>query len=201
MATAITAVSENPKAAEVREARAIEAEALTEIEPEGLYEVVDGAILEKPAMGAYEIEIASILQSLLGPFARSNGLGRVVSEMLFRLEADLKRERRPDVAFVSQERWPIERRAPRANAWAVVPDLAIEVISPNNKTVDDIAKLEEYFQAGVCAVWFVFPEVAKIYVYQSESSVTILPRETTLEGGEVLPGFHLSLAELFGTPE
>lgn len=176
-----------------------EAEALAEIEPAGLYEVVDGVVVEKPAMGAYEIEIASILQDMLGPFARSQRLGRVVSEMLFRLDVERKRDRRPDVAFVSHQRWPIERRAPRTAAWEVVPDLAIEVLSPNNKTVDDAAKLEEYFQAGVRAVWLVFPEAGKVYVYTSTTSVTILPRESTLEGGEVLPGFRLALAELFGT--
>src|SRR3954471_18526769 len=89
---------------------------LTAIEPEGLYEVVDGQIVETPPMGAYEVELASILQNWMGPFAMTNRLGRVVTEMLFVIDPSRGRERRPDVAFVSHERWPIDRRAPKAAA-------------------------------------------------------------------------------------
>src|SRR6059058_4936995 len=89
------------------------------IEPEGLYEVVDGQIVATPPMGAFEVELASILQNWMGPFARSNHLGRVVTEMLFVIDPARGRERRPDVAFVSHERWPIDRRAPKTAAWEV----------------------------------------------------------------------------------
>lgn len=169
-----------------------------EAEPEGLYEVVDGKVVEKPAMGAYEVEVASYLQGLIDTFARANGLGRAVSDMLFRIDPRRRLERRPDVAFVAKERWPIERRAPKTSAWEIVPDLAVEIISPNNKTVDDARKLEDYFRAGVRAVWIVYPDVNKVYVYASPTEVTILALGDELDGGAVLPGFRLGLRELFG---
>src|SRR5260370_12220818 len=149
-------------------------------------------------MGADEVEIASCLQGLMAAFARSNGLGRVVTEMLFRIDPERKLERRPDVAFIAHERWPLERRAPGTAAWAIVPDLAVEVISPNNRTVDDFVKLEEYFRAGTRVVWLVIPNVAKVYVYDSPTSVPILALGDDLHGGAVLPGVRLPLATLFG---
>src|SRR5438093_10625301 len=144
------------------------------IEPEGLYEVVDGQIVATPPMGAFEVELASILQNWMGPFARSNHLGRVVTELLFVIDPARGRERRPDVAFVSHERWPIDRRAPKAAAWEVVPDLAVEIISPTNRGCDDAIKLEEYFRAGTRMIWVVYPPTSKVYVYDSPTSVRIL---------------------------
>lgn len=172
-----------------------------ENEPEGLYEVVDGQVVEKPAMGAYEVEIAAILGRLMGVFAETNQLGRVLVEMLFRLEPESKLDRRPDVAFLSRERWPIQRRAPRTAAWEVVPDLAVEVISPNNKAIEVVKRLEEYFRAGVRVVWAVYPDVNKVYLYDSPTEVTILAQGDALDGGDLLPGFRLDLLELFGEEE
>src|SRR5690348_7949325 len=92
-----------------------------------LYEVVDGQVVEKP-MSAYSILLASMLQETLGPWARERGLGQVVSEMLFLINRAKSIQRRPDVAFVSAERWPLQKPVPTADAWDVVPDIAIEVM-------------------------------------------------------------------------
>lgn len=116
------------------------------------------------------------------------------------IDAERRLARRPDVAFVSRERWPTDRPVPRTAAWDVVPDIAIEVISPTNLSIDDIKKIDEYFRAGSRAVWVLYPgpEVAKIYVYASPTAVTILGLDDVLEGGAVLPGFRLPVRELFG---
>ncbi len=58
-------------------------------------------------------------------------------------------------------------------------------------------KVEEYFRAGVERVWVVFPGAKKVYVYESPTSVRILTAADTLDGGPVLPGFQLPLANLF----
>ncbi len=117
--------------------------------PDSLYEVVGDQVVEKPPMGAYEATLASLLFELIGPFARSHRLGQVVSETLFSLRPKVDRDRRPDLAFVSVERWPIDRRAPRAtDAWQLVPDLAIEIISPTNTAAGMLAKVREYLKAG-----------------------------------------------------
>ena len=113
------------------------------------YEVVDGQIVENPPMGARESILASFLQDLMGPIARSNRLGRVVTETLFLIDRGRKLKRRPDVAFVSAERWSLKRQVPDTETWDVVPDLTVEVISESNSANAVARKIEEYFQAGV----------------------------------------------------
>ncbi|MDB5350599.1 MAG: hypothetical protein JWN86_1846 [Planctomycetota bacterium] len=168
------------------------------VEPEGLYEIIDGRIVEKPPMGSYEFELVSIFQSLLSPFARARGLGRVLTEMMFDLRPAVDRQRRPDVAFVSAAACPLHLRAPKAAAWAVVPELAIEIVSPTNQANDVLAKVEEYFRAGSLAVWVVYPDLAKVYVYASPTSVRVLAPGDDLDGGAILPGFRTPVADLFG---
>lgn len=142
-------------------------------EPDGLFEVIDGRIVEKP-MGVYECWFASVVFGELDPFIQTHPLGRVVQEMIFDLRPIVDRERRPDVAFVSFKRWPRERGLPQSRSWAVVPDLAVEILSPTN-SADEIAdKLEEYFHLGVRQVWVVYPRHRKIYVYRSVTDVRIL---------------------------
>ncbi|HEU5115287.1 MAG TPA: Uma2 family endonuclease [Isosphaeraceae bacterium] len=170
----------------------------TSTEPEGFYEVVDGQVREKAQMGSFETELAANLLALLHPFAQSNKLGRANMEMLYLLNRETKLQLRPDVAFVSAERWPLSRKAPRTAAWDVVPDLAVEIASPSNLINEDARKIEQYFQAGVKQVWLILPSVEKIHIYHSPKEIQVLGRGDTLEGGSVVPGFQVHLNDLFG---
>src|SRR5262245_34469927 len=122
------------------------------------YEVVDGVRVELPPMSAYACRIASRIQTHLGSYAHQHTAGAVVTETLFRLPLPRSRNRRPDVAFVSSTRWPANRPMTlRDNAWDVVPEFAVEVVSPTDRAEELMDKLFEYFQAGVRLVWLVFP--------------------------------------------
>src|ERR1700726_4670444 len=95
--------------------------AMPQLADEPLYEVVDGRRVELTPMGVHEGWIASVLLWHLQTFAHPRRLGRAVMEILFDL-ATVGKERRPDVAFVSSQRWPYDRVPPRGdNAWKVVP--------------------------------------------------------------------------------
>jgi len=166
-----------------------------------LYEVVDGQAVELAPMGAYEVWLATTLTEYLRRFARQHHLGRAVQEMLFDLGAAVQRKRRPDVAFVSYDRWPPQQRVPRTEAWEVVPNLAVEVVSPTDRVNDLINKVAEYFRAGVECVWVVFPSQEQVYIYASPTSVRLLTRADTLYGEPVLPHFQLQLAALFDEVE
>jgi Uma2 family endonuclease len=163
---------------------------------DSLYEVVDGQIVEKP-MGAFSTWLASLLARYMGSFAAEHRLGRVVCEMLFRIDAATNLQRRPDVAFVSDRRWPLARQVPDEAAWDVVPDLAIEVVSPSNSAVEVVGKVDEYFRAGVQHVWVVYPSVAAIHVHDSPTAIRVLRRGDELDGAPLLPGFRLPLTTLF----
>jgi Uma2 family endonuclease len=162
-----------------------------------LYEVVDDQVVELAPMGAYEVWIATALVARLATFARQHRLGRAVQEMLFDLTVATGRKRRPDVAFVSFDRWPLQRRIPRTEAWEVVPNLAVEVVSRADSVDYIVDKVAEYFQAGVERVWVVFPSQEQVYTYDSPTSVRILTRADELSGDPVLPEFRLPLVELF----
>lgn len=162
-----------------------------------LYEVVDNEIRELPPMGARESGLTSYLHELLAPFTRKKQLGLTYMEMLFLIGGPRNLQRRPDVSYVSYQRWPKGKTVPATNAWKVVPDLAVEIISPSNGANEIIEKLEDYFTCGVRRVWVFYPLVSKVYDYASPTSVRILTRAETLPGGELLPGFELPLTELF----
>ena len=165
-------------------------------EPDGLFEVIDGRLVEKPK-GAYECWLAGLICKHLDRFLDRNALGRAIAEMIFDFRPVLDRERRPDVAFISFERWASNRKVPRTRSWAVVPDLAIEVVSPTN-TADEIAEtLDEYFRVGVRSVWVVYPRQFMVYAYRSRTEVRVLALGDELDGGDVLPGFRVALAAIF----
>jgi Uma2 family endonuclease len=166
---------------------------------EALYEVVDGQRVELPPMSAYASWIAGRLDHRLGPFAETHALGSVVPDTLFILDAERDLRRRPDVAYVSVERWPLGREIPYGGDWEVVPDLAVEVISPHDLFQAVIAKIREYFQVGVRQVWVIVPTEKQVYVYTSPTEVRILSSSDELDGGALLPGFRLSVATLFKT--
>jgi Uma2 family endonuclease len=161
-----------------------------------LYEVIDGQIVELPPMSA-EVEIATLLALALGPVIKAQNLGRLSVEGLFWLDRLRKLKRRPDLAFISSEKWPQNKRAPQTEAWDLIPDLAVEVVSQSNKADEIAAKLVDYFRAGVKQVWVIYSVTRQVYVYSSLTSVQILIEPAELEGGDLIPGFRLSLTELF----
>ena len=165
---------------------------------EPLYEIINDQRVELPPMSVYATWIASQLFGEMLIFSRAHEVGRPAIEMLFRLPLKESRNRRPDAAFVTYARWAKDRAMPgKDNAWDVVPDLAVEVVSPNDLAEEILQKLLEYFQAGVRLVWIVYPEQQLIYVFESPTQVRGLTRQDELDGGSVLPGFRLPLAQLF----
>jgi Uma2 family endonuclease len=164
---------------------------------EPLYEIIDGQRVEIPHMSTLAARIANRLMFLLELAGQQGDLGQAVTEVLFHLALPVDRNRRPDVAFITFERWPKDRPSGDENAWDVVPDLVVEVISPNDYAEELLGKIDEYFQSGVRVVWIVYPKQALVYVYESLTRVRGLTRADVLEGGVVLPSFRLPLDQLF----
>jgi Uma2 family endonuclease len=166
-------------------------------EPDFPYEVVNGRITELPPMGAFEVNLTSELFYYLQRFAKKHKLGRAVAEMLFLLNRDTNLQRRPDIAVVTYARWARDLKVPQTNAWDVVPDLAVEVVSPSNTANEIMGKIREYFQAGVRCVWVVYPAEEQVYVYRSTVKLHVLSKKDELDGEDILPGFRLPVAALF----
>jgi Uma2 family endonuclease len=165
---------------------------------EALYEIIDGQWKELPPMSAYAVWIANVLCGELYLFASTHPLGRPYTEMLFQLPLNGSRNRRPDVAFVTFQRWPKDRPIPLTdNAWDVVPDLAVEVISPTDLAEEVMQKVVEYFRANVRLVWVIYPQQRLVLVFESLTQVRVLTQADELDGDPVLPGFRLPLVNLF----
>ena len=127
----------------------------------------------------------------------SRGLGRIPTHMLFDLRPAVERQRRPDVSFVSSESWALSRRAPKTAAWAIVPDLAIKVVGPTNPATEVLGKIQEYLTAGVALVWVIYPDQEQVYAYDSPTRIEVLARGDSLDAGAILPGFRLTIIDLF----
>lgn len=159
-----------------------------------LCELVDGLLVEK-GLGYTESELTLILAGYLRAFIVPRNLGLVSGAGgMMRLRPGLVRE--PDLAFASWDRIP-GRRRPTAAIAAFAPDLAIEVLSKSNTRKEMARKRREYFKAGVRLVWEVDPKARTVAVYESPEGPIVLEVGQTLDGGQVLPGFALPLADLF----
>ena len=166
------------------------------VENDALYEIEYGQWRELEPMGARDVLLATMLCFHVNSFAQPKKLGVAVNEMLFVIDARQDLKRRPDVAFVSFGRWP-EKTVTRDNAWNVVPDLAVEVVSPTNLAEDVENKTVEYLDAGVRLVWVLYPDLGRVYVYGSPTDVRVLEKTDALDGGDVLPGFRLPITALY----
>lgn len=156
-------------------------------------EIVNGN-LEIKAMGSAKSGgVASRIGSEIWFFAKVNKLGRVYgADTAFTIGEN---ERMPDVAFVAQNRIP--KTGEPEKKWDIAPDLAIEVISPNDIYFKVLEKLENYFAAGVKQVWLVEPQFEKIKVYNSPGENVTFSKNDELICEQVLPDFRLKLTDIF----
>ncbi len=160
-----------------------------------LYELVDGVLVEKP-MGYSESYWAGRLIRFLGTYVEDHDLGIVTApDGTVRLGAGLVRI--PDVAYFAWERLPGEA-LPEEPIPDLAPDLAVEVLSEGNTAREMERKLREYFFAGTRLVWLVDPRRRIIDVYTAPDQCVRLEEGQILDGGDVVPGFHLALKDLFG---
>jgi Uma2 family endonuclease len=159
-----------------------------------LYELVDGVLVEKD-MGYPESTLTCDLIGFLQFFLADHPLGFLVGpDGATRLMPRLVRI--PDISFVSWDQLPTRERPVDAIA-DVAPALAIEILSKGNTRREMARKLKEYFRCGVRAVWFVDARKRTVQVFTSPDQSVTLTASDTLDGGELLPGFTLSVRKLF----
>jgi Uma2 family endonuclease len=159
-----------------------------------LCELVDGTLVEKP-VGYYESRVAAVLGRFIEGFLEEHDLGIVLGAAgMVRVEPGQIRE--PDVSFFSWSHFP-KRLLPRVEILDMTPDLAVEVLSPGNTKAEMARKRREYFLGGAQLVWEVDPEKRTVRVYTAPDESTLLRQNRTLDGGNVLPGFSLSIQHWF----
>jgi Uma2 family endonuclease len=159
-----------------------------------LYELDDGILVEK-GMGWYKSIVAALLVTRINNFLATSDLGKVLGA-----DGPLKilpgMVKIPDVTFISWNRWP-KTPPPRRPVPAIVPDLAVEILSETNTKREMDGKLANYFRAGVRLVWYVDPATRSATVYRGEDDFSEVESHGVIVGGDVLPDFCMSLRELF----
>jgi Uma2 family endonuclease len=173
-------------------ARIISDEELLRLPKDGnKYEVVDGELRVSPAGWAHERVVANLIAQL-AVHAKAHRLGDVLSSnALYVLPNGDKRG--PDVSFVAGGRLEGAGGGP----WlSLVPDLAVEVRSPNDSPRHVLDTVGEYLAAGVRLVWVIDPEGRSAAAHRSPTDVREMGPGDALEGGDVLPGFVCPLSEI-----
>jgi Uma2 family endonuclease len=177
------------------------------LEPSKRYELVRGVIKEMSHPGWEHVMIQDNLYGELSVYVRAQGLGRVIPPGSFELNIDPNRDtvRVPDLAFISKKL--VEKLGRTKGAINVTPTLAIEVYSPHDRPGELRDKLTDYQAAGWDLVWVIYPPdsipkskstTVEIYrLQQSLNPVKVLGSNDELDGEEVIPGFKMSIVNLF----
>jgi Uma2 family endonuclease len=164
-----------------------------EVRGNRLCELVDGTLVEK-AIGFEESRLAGGLVYLIMSNLDKNDLGVCVgADGMMRIAPGLVRI--PDVSFIAWDRLP-GRESPREPIPDLAPDLAVEVLSEGNTKAEMARKVREYFDAGVILVWLIDPRKRTARVFSTVEKSALVRADQTLDGGAVLPGFVVRLADL-----
>ncbi len=161
----------------------------------GRAELVKGELVRMAPTGHLHGYIEYRFSKVLGIFVDEHKLGRVLTgEVGIYTGRDPDTVRGADVAFISNERLA---QVHSHSYLDVAPELIVEVMSPDDRWYDVNDKLTEYFDIGVQIVWVADPLRRQVRVYRSLTEMQILSVDDTLSGGEALPGFGVTVAELF----
>jgi Uma2 family endonuclease len=160
------------------------------------YELVAGELSEVPGASLMHAFLAKHVVRLMDSVVEAHDLGVVVGDgaaFLLRRHPDLLRI--PDAAFVSWDRLP-DRKLPGGFVY-LVPDVAVEIVSPNDRADEINEKVHEYLDAGTRLVWILWPRRRMVSVHEPDRDVRELDVDDYLDGGDVLPGFRILVADIF----
>src|SRR5438034_2124143 len=160
-------------------------------------ELVRGQLVVREPPGTWHGVVAANLAYLLGEFVRRHGLGLVFAQDTgFKVGSDPDTVRAPDVAFVGRERAGLIRKRGYAE---LAPDLLAEILSPDDRPAEVLAKVADWLAAGTKLVWVIDPERSEVRVYRQDGSLSVLREGDSLDGEDVLPGFTCPLSDVLAS--
>lgn len=163
----------------------------------GRCELVRGGLVMMSPPGYEHGRIIIRATRALLRYLDENPLGVLTAaETGFQIARDPDTVRAPDVGFVLSEREPEE---PVKGYFQGAPDLAVEVLSPDDRAGEVLAKVRDWLGAGCRGVWVVDPRTRTVTVYRSPHQAVVLSESETLTDEDLLPGFRLPVAEIFAT--
>jgi Uma2 family endonuclease len=173
------------------------AEELLQLDADGArHELIAGVLITMPPTGDEHGAIVAAITEPLRRHVRTNRLGIVrAGETGFLLITDPDTVRAPDVALISRER--VAESGPVRGYRRGAPDLAVEVVSPSDRYIEVEEKVALWFPHGARLVVVINPRRRTVAAYRSPTDVQILAIGDTLDGGDVIPGWQLPIADIF----
>ena len=159
------------------------------------YELVKGRVVRMSPVGSLHGGVTIGLALLLGQHARTHGLGAVVTEVGFVLTTKPDTVRAPDLAFIHRGRIPATG-LPRG-FWKGPPDLAVDVLSPDDTPSEVRTKVDEYLRYGVRLVLTVDPDEKTVTVFRTNAAPATLGMDRELDLSDVVPGFRCDVRGIF----
>ena len=160
------------------------------------YELVNGELRQMSPAGQSHGKIAARLTVALGHYVEENGLGEVyAAETGFKLRENPDTVRAPDVSFVAGARAAAAGES--KGYFPGAPDLAVEVLSPDDTVREVEEKVAEWLEYGTRLVWVVSPKLHAVTVYRSLTDIKTLTENDALDGEDVVPRFSYPVSKLF----
>jgi Uma2 family endonuclease len=157
-------------------------------------ELVAGHLLVHEPSGYQHGDVAARLLIAIGSHVHAHGLGRVLAaETGFTLSRAPDTVRAPDVAFI---RWARVPTTALTGYPEFAPDLAVEVVSPSDRTDEVVSKTGDWLRAGARLVWIVNPRRRIAQVYRADGTDVLVTDADALDGEDVLPGLRIPLAAM-----
>lgn len=153
------------------------------------FQLIHGEIVEKLPTQLHGY-VASQFDRAIGNYLEDNPIGYVYVEARYRPVGDENNDRVPDVSFSTNP--AIVERGPAAG----MPDLAIEVQSPDDDVRDMLQLAFFYLDNGAKLVWLALFKTRRVVAVTKEDIIT-LDESDILEGGDILPGFKLPVSKIF----
>ena len=163
-------------------------------------ELVEGEVIELPPPRKSHGFVCGNLAGLLWDYARRRGAGYVCpNDAGVVLARDPDTVRGPDVAFYDDGQSLDEMREEEGYA-ASPPPFVAEVLSPSDRPGSVGRKVTQYLRAGVRLVWVLDPDRREVLVYRAGAEPEAVASGGTLDGGDILPGLSVTVADLFRGP-
>lgn len=159
------------------------------------YELHHGELRQMTPPGWRHGSIAAEFASYLIAHVKPKGLGKVVVETGFVLAQKPDTVLAADVAFVRKDRIP--KGGGPVQYWPGAPDLAVEVVSPDDTYAKVERKTGKWLKYGTRMVAVVEPDRRRLVVHRSGQDVQVLCEDDVFDGADVVPGLKLRVGDLF----
>lgn len=178
--------------------RLMSAEKLEQLsEDDCIYELSRGSLIRSPLLFTWPGIIASNIAALIGAHVRAGHLGVCGTACGgLKLASDPDTVRTSSLWFIRTNRLPVP--LPRHCYWEVAPDLAVQVLSESTQWATVIGKVADYLHAGTALMWVIDPEARLAVTFSADRPPQFVTADGRLDGADVLPGFSLALADIFG---